>query len=62
MMSAYFPEFENINHTTVCEWIFELEAKLRNEDKSDDKNNDISLVELSLPEILPRVKPRSVTI
>lgn len=57
MMSAYFPEFENIHHTTVCEWMFELEAKLRNEVKTNNEKT-ISLVELSLPEILPRVNPR----
>lgn len=56
MMSAYFPEFESINHATVCQWMFELEAKLRAESEQQEK--DISLIELSLPEILPIVKPR----
>ncbi|XP_017780896.1 PREDICTED: CUE domain-containing protein 2 [Nicrophorus vespilloides] len=56
MMSAYFPEFESINHATVCNWMFELEAKLRADEPQD---KDISLLELSLPEILPIAKPRS---
>lgn len=55
MMSAYFPEFESINHATVCQWMFELEAKLRIQ---EPEGRDISLIELSLPEILPIVKPR----
>lgn len=56
MMSAYFPEFESINHATVCQWMFELEATLRIEEP-DEKINP-SIIELSLPEIVPVVKPR----
>lgn len=29
MLSAYFPEFEQIPHTVVTEWIFELVDSLR---------------------------------
>lgn len=57
MMSAYFPEFESINHATVCQWMFELEAKLRNVE-GQPLEKTISLLDLSLPEILPKAKPR----
>ncbi|XP_031331374.1 CUE domain-containing protein 2-A isoform X1 [Photinus pyralis] len=55
MMRAYFPEFESINHSTICQWIFELAAKLQTDEPHE---RDISLIELSLPEILPKAKPR----
>ncbi|KAJ3651143.1 hypothetical protein Zmor_017199 [Zophobas morio] len=55
MMSAYFPEFESINHATVCQWIFELAAKLR-----VDEPEEKSVVEISLPEIVPKTKPRQL--
>lgn len=55
MMAAYFPEFESINHATVCQWMFELEAKLQETDQPEEKT--ITL-DISLPEILPKVKPR----
>ncbi|KAK4878363.1 hypothetical protein RN001_010869 [Aquatica leii] len=55
MMRAYFPEFESINHSTICQWMFELAAKLQSEEPQE---KDISLIELSLPEILPKAKPR----
>ncbi|XP_044740522.1 CUE domain-containing protein 2 [Chrysoperla carnea] len=58
MMSAYFPEFEAINNAAVCQWVFELEAKLRSKDPDQES---ISLTELSLPDILPTIKPRSHT-
>lgn len=57
MMSAYFPEFESINHSTICQWIFELAAKLETDQPQE---RDISAIELSLPEILPKAKPRLV--
>ncbi|XP_065172231.1 CUE domain-containing protein 2 [Atheta coriaria] len=57
MMSAYFPEFESLNHATVCSWMFELEAKLRDEAAQNRDERDISLMELSMPEILPCIKP-----
>lgn len=53
MMAAYFPEFESINHDTVCEWMFDLEAKLQKNGQEEDKN--ISL-DISLPEIVPKMK------
>jgi hypothetical protein len=28
MMAAYFPEFSAIHHSSVCQWMFELEATL----------------------------------
>ncbi|GJQ85058.1 hypothetical protein Trydic_g3720 [Trypoxylus dichotomus] len=59
MMSAYFPEFESINHATVCQWMFELEAKLRSVEEGEPLEKSISLLDLSLPEILPKAKPRS---
>lgn len=55
MMSACFPEFESINHATVCQWMFELEAKLRREEPEE---RNASIIEISLPEILPKTKPR----
>lgn len=55
MMAAYFPQFESINHATVCQWMFELEEKLQNVDQSEDKNITVNI---SLPEIVPKVKPR----
>ncbi|KAJ8978678.1 hypothetical protein NQ317_015646 [Molorchus minor] len=58
MMTAYFPEFESINHATVCQWMFELEAKLQKDDQQEDKN--ITL-DISLPEIVPKLKQRSLS-
>lgn len=57
MMTAYFPDFEGINQGIVCQFIFDLEAELRPTEKNE---KTISLIELSLPEILPKVKPRYV--
>ncbi|XP_060534417.1 CUE domain-containing protein 2 [Cylas formicarius] len=56
MMEAYFPEFGSINHSLVCEWMFALEAKLR---KIEDSEQKSPTLEISLPEILPKIKPRS---
>lgn len=56
MMSAYFPEFESINHATVCQWIFELEAKLRQVGEPGEEKSEI---EICLPEIVPKTKTRS---
>ncbi|XP_030757549.1 CUE domain-containing protein 2 [Sitophilus oryzae] len=57
MMEAYFPEFGNINHSIVCEWMFDLEEKLRKMDESEEKSPNL---EISLPEIVPaKVKVRS---
>lgn len=55
MLSAYFPELSSINHATVCQFIFELAGKLEIEQPPE---KDISLLDLSLPEILPKAKPR----
>ena len=57
MMSAYFPEFESVNHATVCQWMFELSAKLHVE-VEEPLEKSISSLDLSLPEILPKTKPR----
>lgn len=55
MMSAYFPEFESINHATVCQWILELAAKL-----TVTEPEEKSAIEIQLPEIVPKPKPRTV--
>ncbi|KAJ8958442.1 hypothetical protein NQ318_002229 [Aromia moschata] len=51
-----FSQFENINHATVCQWMFELEAKLQEVDQPEDKNVPL---DISLPEIVPKIKQRS---
>ncbi|XP_044764134.1 CUE domain-containing protein 2 [Coccinella septempunctata] len=58
MMSAYFPEFESINHSTVYEWMFELEAKLRN-NQPEEKN---TLIDISFPEIVLKPKTRTSSV
>lgn len=55
MMSAYFPEFESINHATVCQWMFDLEAKLR---VAQPEEKQITELDISLPEVVPKPKPR----
>ncbi|KAL3270591.1 hypothetical protein HHI36_021128 [Cryptolaemus montrouzieri] len=55
MMSAYFPEFESINHTIVYQWMFELEAQLRS-NQPEEKN---TIIDISLPEIAPKPKTRT---
>ncbi|XP_018328078.1 CUE domain-containing protein 2 [Agrilus planipennis] len=55
MMSAYFPEFESLNHATICEWMFDLAAKLQAGEPQEKKIHE---VELSLPEVVPVQKPR----
>ena len=56
MMEAYFPEFANINQSMVCEWMFDLDAKLREISESHQKSPNL---EISLPEIVPtKTKPR----
>lgn len=57
MMSACFPEFESINHATVCQWMFELEAKLRTQEP-EEKNT--SIIDISLPEIVAKPKTRYI--
>nr|CAI5863502.1 unnamed protein product [Callosobruchus analis] len=59
MMSAYFPDFESINHATVYQWMFELASKLQQSDSEEDRNID---VDISLPEILPKTKCRTLSI
>ncbi|KAK9884329.1 hypothetical protein WA026_005279 [Henosepilachna vigintioctopunctata] len=58
MMSAYFPEFESINHSTVYQWMFELEAQLRN-DQPEEKH---TIIDISLPEIPMKPKVRNSSI
>lgn len=55
MMSACFPEFESINHATVCQWMFELEAKLRTQEPEEKTS---SIIDISLPEIVVKPKTR----
>ncbi|XP_066998956.1 CUE domain-containing protein 2-A [Anabrus simplex] len=39
MMAAYFPEFSTIHHGAVCQWMFELEATLRQKKRKGDEND-----------------------
>lgn len=56
MMEAYFPEFGTINHSIVCEWMFDLEEKLRKIDESEAKSPNL---DISLPEVVSnKTKPR----
>lgn len=57
IMTGYFPKFEAINHAIVCQWMFELVAKL-NSPKSNEKT---AIMDISLPEILPLKKQKSQT-
>lgn len=38
MMSAYFPDFSEIETGKVCEWIFELANEMTKK-KNNDENN-----------------------
>ncbi|XP_050503068.1 CUE domain-containing protein 2 [Diabrotica virgifera virgifera] len=60
MMAAYFPEFETINHAFVCQWMFTLESKLQENDEPEGKKE--MEIDLSLPEIVPKTKPRTVSV
>nr|CAG4648780.1 EOG090X0A55 [Polyphemus pediculus] len=44
MLTAYFPDFESIPHTNVCDWIFKLSAELSKTTK-DSKDFKMSLEE-----------------
>ncbi|CAH1107901.1 unnamed protein product [Psylliodes chrysocephalus] len=59
MMSAYFPEFESINHASVCQWMFQLEAKLQEAEETEEKGLTL---DISLPEIVPKNKARTVSV
>lgn len=50
MMEAYFPEFGSINHSIVCEWMFDLEEKLRKMGEIEEKTPNL---EINLPEVVP---------
>lgn len=41
MLSAYLPEFVNIDHSRVCEWIFQLSSTLS---QKKFKGNEIYIV------------------
>lgn len=41
MLTAYFPEFATISHSSICDWIFELASTLS---KSKQSNNSYSIV------------------
>lgn len=56
MMTAYFPEFQSINHASVCSWMFQLEQNLR---VAEPESKNTTIIDLSLPEIVPKPKPRS---
>ncbi|CAG9861643.1 unnamed protein product [Phyllotreta striolata] len=62
MMSAYFPEFESINHASVCQWMFELEAKLQVAEEESDESPKSPTLDISLPEIVPKPKTRTVSV
>lgn len=51
MMSACFPEFGSINHNTICQWMYELEGKLHQQEPEEINN---SIIEITLPEIAPK--------
>lgn len=60
MMEAYFPKFANINQSLVCEWMFDLEEKLRKIDEVEANKSPI--VNICLPEVvLNKPKPRFVS-
>ena len=42
MLTAYFPEFENIPHEIVSKWIFDLVASLKKE-AEEGKETDSSM-------------------
>lgn len=39
MMSAYIPDFSNIDPATICSWIFQLESELSALNKEADEHN-----------------------
>jgi len=51
MLTAYFPDFESIPHSNICDWIFNLSAELSNVTK-DTKDSKASL-ELGLKFPIP---------
>ncbi|XP_066144192.1 CUE domain-containing protein 2 isoform X2 [Euwallacea fornicatus] len=58
MMEAYFPKFGTINQSLVCQWMFDLEEKLRkNEGGAEVKSSGLEII---LPEVVSnKPKPRS---
>ncbi|CAG9767774.1 unnamed protein product [Ceutorhynchus assimilis] len=57
MMEAYFPKFGTINHSIVCEWMFDLEEKLRKLEQTETKATSL---DISFAEVVPnKTKPRS---
>lgn len=42
MMSAYFPDFSQIDTTAVYNWIFQLENQMSNEKKKEEKITHVS--------------------
>lgn len=64
MMSAYFPNFNDIEPNKICCWIIELASQLeRCTNHEDLKTSNLSLSNLSLNDILPqnqRCKQRRV--
>lgn len=49
MMAAYVPEFSTISLPKVCQWMFELEATLRNFSDNSDSYIERDLSELLIP-------------
>lgn len=61
MMSAYFPDFSQIETATVCEWIFELAKQMSDEKNADGGSNDSSKKSLNISDIIPEPKLRTKT-
>lgn len=40
MMSAYFPDFSQIETATVCEWLFRLQNQMSNEKKAEHSTSE----------------------
>lgn len=40
MMSAYFPDFSQIETATVCEWLFRLQNQMSNEKKAENSSSE----------------------
>ncbi|KAL1117900.1 hypothetical protein AAG570_004213 [Ranatra chinensis] len=55
MMAAYFPEFSAISLPKVCQWMFELEATLRQLQDNNDSYIERDLSELLIPLTLTRM-------
>ncbi|XP_055298983.1 CUE domain-containing protein 2-A [Sitodiplosis mosellana] len=63
MMSAYFPDFSQIETGKVCEWIFELANETSKKKNSvETKSSESILKSLRLSDIIPEPKLRTKSI